>query len=180
MKIAVIGWGSLIWNPEDLDVASEWFTDGPLLPVEFAWVSRDGRLTLVLVGRGPVQQTLWAASGKTSLEEAAADLRAREKCDLCRIGAWPRQPDRSRAQSFGAVIARWVAAKRLGGAVWTALGSTDLEMQSGWASNDERLEYLRGLIKTGSEAAAREYIVRAPVQIRTPFRELVRRELGWK
>lgn len=41
MKIVVLGWGSLIWNPGDLKINSEWQKDGPTLPIEFARVSSD-------------------------------------------------------------------------------------------------------------------------------------------
>jgi len=49
VKIAVIAWGSLVWDPRDLDIEPEWREDGPLLPVEFARFSGRERLTLVLV-----------------------------------------------------------------------------------------------------------------------------------
>jgi hypothetical protein len=63
--------------------------------------------------------------------------------------------------------------------VWTALGPTDLEKRPALVSDQERLQYLKGLVASGREAAAKEYIERAPAQIETPFRALVRRELGW-
>ena len=48
MKIAILGWGSLVWNPRNLSIInSAWHPDGVLLPIEFARISRDGRLTLV-------------------------------------------------------------------------------------------------------------------------------------
>ena len=37
--IAVVGWGSLIWDPRQLPVRSSWQPDGPELPVEFAYLS---------------------------------------------------------------------------------------------------------------------------------------------
>ena len=46
MKIAVLGWGSLIWDPKELDANNEWNNDGPFLPIEFARISNNGRLTL--------------------------------------------------------------------------------------------------------------------------------------
>jgi hypothetical protein len=54
--IACIGWGSLIWDMRNLNVDGNWHADGPLLPIEFARQSRDGRITLVIVqGFAPVR-----------------------------------------------------------------------------------------------------------------------------
>lgn len=38
-KIAVIGWGSLIWCPKGLKIRDKWKNDGPKLPIEFARIS---------------------------------------------------------------------------------------------------------------------------------------------
>ena len=179
-RIAIIGWGSLVWNPDGLDIEPYWYQDGPMLPVEFARVSRDGRLTLVLVEGLLVQTTLWAVSRKATLEEAAKDLEAREGCtDPRGIGSWPRIPGRSGVDRYDEVIRSWVEAKRLDGAAWTALGPKAPNGKRILVPKEERLEYLRGLVAAGKEGAAMEYIVKAPAQIETPFRELVRRELGW-
>jgi hypothetical protein len=35
MNIACIDWGSLLWKPQPLKLASGWHRDGPLLPLEF-------------------------------------------------------------------------------------------------------------------------------------------------
>ena len=81
-NIAVIGWGSLIWSPGRLELQSGWRRDGPLLPVEFARVSQDGRLTLVIVESDEVdeQRALWALSGFSDIESAIENLRARVTC----------------------------------------------------------------------------------------------------
>ncbi len=36
MKIAILGWGSLIWNQRDLPIVSEWQPDGSKPWIEFA------------------------------------------------------------------------------------------------------------------------------------------------
>lgn len=78
-NIAVIGWGSLIWSLGCLELQSGWRQDGPLLPVEFARVSRDGRLTLVIVESDEVddRRALWALSGFSDVECAIENLHAR-------------------------------------------------------------------------------------------------------
>jgi hypothetical protein len=48
MKIACIGWGSLIWDNGNLDSKGDWQNDGPMIPVEFARQSKNGRITLVI------------------------------------------------------------------------------------------------------------------------------------
>jgi hypothetical protein len=177
VRIATIGWGSLCWDPDGLDIEPEWQSDGPMLPVEFARFSDGERLTLVVVERAPLQTTLWTLSRKASLEDAWADLAAREGCHRSRIGTWPTP--RGPSSAFSQEIGAWAASKGLVGVVWTALGPTSPDKKPGLVSEQVRLEYLRGLIASGKEARAREYFEKAPSQIRTPFRELVRRELGW-
>ena len=52
MKIAILGWGSLLWDkhPEFDEQHAEWHFDGPRLKIEFSRVStlRNSALTLVL------------------------------------------------------------------------------------------------------------------------------------
>ena len=92
MKIAVLGWGSLIWNPGNLEIDKTqgnngWFDDGPSLPIEFARISKDGRLTLVIVPeKKEVVQTLYAISSFEKLDHAKLDLAVREGCSKNRIG----------------------------------------------------------------------------------------------
>ncbi|MDP3531965.1 MAG: hypothetical protein Q8S31_01585 [Alphaproteobacteria bacterium] len=46
--VAVLGWGSLIWNPGGLNIYGQFVPGGPTLPVSFTRISQDGRLTLVV------------------------------------------------------------------------------------------------------------------------------------
>ena len=64
MKIAILAWGSLIWQPKDLLLDTEfgWKEDGPILPIEFARISKDGRLTLVITKNGTKVPVLYALS----------------------------------------------------------------------------------------------------------------------
>ena len=78
MKIAVLGWGSLIWDRRNLCIDGEWHDDGPELPIEFARMSSRERLTLVLHKSAENVQTLWVNSGLDNLKDAISNLKERE------------------------------------------------------------------------------------------------------
>lgn len=180
MKIAVIGWGSLIWQPGVLDVEPEWRTDGPVLPIEFARVSGRDRLTLVIGGGFSQQTTLWAFSQKSSLFEAADNLRMREGTKEKMIGMWSideQEPKPEDIVSFS--IDSWARRQNLDAVVWTALGPKRPDGQDGLASDEELVAYLKQLVSDGKAGAAREYFESAPTQIDTPLRARIRNELGW-
>ncbi len=84
--IACIGWRSLIWDRRNLDVDGDWRTDGPMLPVEFARQSSDGRITLVLVGGFALVPTLWSVFNTPDLAGARESLRLREGVPRSRAG----------------------------------------------------------------------------------------------
>jgi hypothetical protein len=76
VKCAVLGWGSLIWNRAELEIAAEFAPNGPLLPIEFCRVSKDGRLTLAIDETfGDVCTTYSAPSAFADLGAALENLR---------------------------------------------------------------------------------------------------------
>ena len=79
MKIAILGWGSLIKEPRDLPIASEWQPDGPKLWIEFSRISRKGKragcLTLVIDERCESEVTTFHVLSKSAdLPQAVGDL----------------------------------------------------------------------------------------------------------
>ncbi len=78
MTIACLGWGSLIWDPRELPVLRTWFEDGPLLPIEFARESDDGRITLVLAEDQPLVRSRWALMNVADRAAAREAVRRRE------------------------------------------------------------------------------------------------------
>jgi hypothetical protein len=79
MKIAVLAWGSLVWDRRDLAVAGNFEPTGPRLPIEFCRVSGDGRLTLVIdEACGASCVTYVAVSTFGELLAAIENLRTRE------------------------------------------------------------------------------------------------------
>lgn len=119
VKIVCIGWGSLVWDPGVLRCVGDWQTDGPTLPLEFARVSRDGRLTLVLTPGAEPVPTLWCELDYHTGEAAQAALAGREGAALHAIGLWPGHPPRH-ATGY-AEIAQWGAGRGFGAVTWTAL-----------------------------------------------------------
>lgn len=174
MKVVCLGWGSLIWDPRSLPMTGEWNDDGPLLPVEFARQSSDGRLTLVLMpGARPVP-TFWTRLDVADVADAVTTLSARERCPGKFIGRWPA----GRAGEVSDVVESWATQKGVGGVVWTDL-PPQFEGEAGRAPSPEQMvSYLSGLAEP-IRARAREYIVNAPAGVHTPGRALIERELGW-
>jgi hypothetical protein len=178
LRIACLGWGSLIWDPRGLPIRREWFKDGPFAPVEFTRQSSDGRITLVIdPGRSPVR-VLWAQMFSADLSSAKQALVDREcirgKDWSSRIGSWqrgeaapPNIPD----------LPIWSEAHGLDAVIWTALGPK-FQRQNVSPSADRVIEYLRGLMGTQRENAKR-YIERTPRQIDTEYGRRIEAALGW-
>ena len=79
MKSAVLAWGSLVWDPRELQTTGKFTANGPLLPIEFCRVSDDGRLTLAIdESFGALCKTYSAPSALESLDAARHDLCLRE------------------------------------------------------------------------------------------------------
>ena len=70
MKIGILVWGSLYWDPRNLNTTGEWFFDGPILPIEFSRISGGNRLTLVITPGFDNVTTLFAISGFDRLSAA--------------------------------------------------------------------------------------------------------------
>jgi hypothetical protein len=176
----VLGWGSLLWHQCGLQLSSRWHSDGPELPLEFARVSDDARLTLVLHEQSPRQKTYWAVGVLTTLDAVRENLRVREHCRTINpIHAMTRAgcvsgtvPERVRG-----VISVWFADHPdLDAVVWTGLGPKWTPSDA--FSIDGAIAYLRAL-REPARSRAEEYLRKAPPQIQTPVRERARQELGW-
>jgi hypothetical protein len=173
-EIACLGWGSLVWDQRNLPTAGPWLEDGPLVNVEFARQSKDGRITLVLVPTAAPVTSLWALMGTEDVGTARKALSRREGCALADVGVW--LPGSSSPQGMPN-LADWAHARELGVVVWTALAAK-LQGVDGVPSVEDVVRYLRGL--TGqTRDLAETYIRFAPRQIETAHRKRIEAELGW-
>jgi hypothetical protein len=188
LKIAVIGWGSLIWKVEPLSICGGWHKDGPSLPIEFARMSGDGRLTLVIHSGAREVPTYWAESVKGDMESARENLRIREGAPTVEpIRGVTAGDEVQRDDPVGQVIMAWLVNKAetvdLEGVVWTALKSKWTK-DVGPFTLERGIAYLVELERNMHAAAetyrsAREYICNAPPQTQTSLREAARKQLGW-
>ncbi len=187
MKTSILGWGSLIWQPKELEFDKEfgWNEDGPTLQIEFARISKDGRLTLVITENGTKVPVLYALSNHQSVEEAILNLAVREGSGRRSIGSYDKTKNEfSSKVFFEQNILDWIKDKDIDAVIWTNLGENwDIKNEKGEIIRkiqpDNRIEYLKDL-KGSTSALAEEYIRRTPPQIQTDFRKLIEEELNWK
>jgi hypothetical protein len=176
--IACLGWGSLVWDSCELAIQRSWFADGPMVRVEFARRSSDGRITLVLEPSSRPVRSLWAVMDSQDLATALESLRNREGVSKAKesdhLGRW------SPGTVSGPCIAdmeQWARARGIAHVIWTALpakfdATTDLPTET------QVLDYLAGLRGQIRENAER-YVRLAPRQIDTTYRRSIEAALGW-
>ena len=184
--VAILGWGSLLWDLADLAprVRCGWQRGaGPALPLEFSRVSPKRRHALVVVidpRAGAPCPTHAIASRRDSVDRAAADLAARERCRLSRVGAVCLDTGLTRASDPGVAetVARWCRAGGWRGAVWTDLDANFEAVTGRPFSVATGRAYLREL-SGRSRAEAVRYITEAPAETDTPLRRALAAEPWW-
>lgn len=176
MVIACLGWGSLIWKPDTLPLASEWFMDGPVLPIEFARVSDNGDLTTAICANAPGCKVLWAVLDLQNLDEAREALRIREGIPGDRedgIGSFVV------GTTAAGVIAEWAILRQLDAVIWTGLPARFEGIEGLVPTADDAVAYLASL-RGDAQDRARDYIKQVPAQIATPYRGEIVTRLCWE
>ena len=169
MKIAILGWGSLIWDQRDLPTLGVWQKGGPVLPIEFSRISSDGRLTLVIDEKNGVPvKTRYVESGSGTLGQAIEDLRKREGTSKSMIGVASKTINNAKAGSD--TIKDWAVDNKWDGVIWTVLPSNFQDIKNVPFTVENGLTYLKGL-SSEKRAKAWEYIERAPEEVVTPLRQ---------
>jgi len=181
MRIAILGWGSLIWKLGGLPIASEWKTGAPVLSLEFSRVSDNRKLTIVLDPKaGTFCPTRFAFSDRSNLAEAIEDLCKREQTVQEHIGFVDLQRNLSSSQSYpdqvnvDAIVRQWCHDHQIEAAIWTALKPNFLQKVGVPFSVEAAIAYLEQLppsIRTG----AIDYFRQTPAEIDTPLRQRVTR-----
>jgi hypothetical protein len=157
------------------------------LPIEFARISRDGRLTLVIHPGSQKLGTYWAVSELGSLEEARENLRAREGASLETIHSLTLDGRMEGAipERVAAKIGPWLRnQENLQAAIWTGLSSNWNDQRGRPFTAEDAVRYLRELEDARNHAMAtydhaREYVQNAPSQIQTRLRKMIQKKKGW-
>jgi hypothetical protein len=186
-KVAIIGWGSLLWDLDNLEphVHGEWAIDrGPTLPLEFVRVSpkRLNALTVVIDrDHGMGCPTSYRLSRRSDVVEAAGHLAARERAVPEHIGFTCLRTGRrqSRLPETADVVAAWLEDRGLDAAVWTDLEGNFRDRTGQDFSLDTAVAYLRSL-SGPSLVEAKRYIASAPSAVDTPLRRRLEDHAWWR
>ncbi|WP_291275167.1 hypothetical protein [Flavobacterium sp.] len=186
MKLpAIIGWGSLIWNPQSLNYVTEigWLHQGPVLPLEFARISKDGRLTLVITENGTLNKTFFSFSSFHILRDAIGNLADREGCPESSIGYFDKKNNKFYPENFlfKNKIIDFAETFELEYVIWTNLSEKWYLKKADEKTvikPEQRVDYLNQLDDT-TKQKAKDYICFTPQEIKTKYRSLIEEKLGW-
>ena len=189
MKIAILGWGSLIWDTDtekgkefDRWCYGEWaIAKGLELPLEFSRVSesRNNALTLVIdENHGTRCCVFYVMSKRKTLHDAICDLRCREGTVYKNIGHWPTDSDTPKCEDTQTLIGEWADKSSIDAVVWTALENNFTQKNKAKQKRftvENAIQHVRKLTPA-EKAEAVEYVSRAPDEIRTKLREKLETE----
>ena len=180
-KIAVLGWGSLIWDPRtEFDRhLTGWRTGGPWLPLEFCRISESRKKALTLVidtSLGTEVETLYALSTRSEPHDVVCDLRCREGTTTRNIGYINLSTGDARGRDKKVVetIGSWARENEIPFVVWTDLPANFPERQPD-RFREAALSHLKTL-DAGALQKAVEYLLKAPKPIATGFREFLSKD----
>ncbi len=185
MKIAILGWGSLLWDLETLTghVDPNWCRGaGPVLPLEFSRISPKRKRALALIidpEHGTDCNTSLVISRKNRLEEAVYDLAARERAPLERVGYASIHGDwQSSVAHLAPHLEAWLSASEFDAAVWADLPSNFEDEYGVSFSLSAAIGYLQSLDIEALQEAKR-YIEFAPEETMTALRKLLEQNEWW-
>jgi hypothetical protein len=183
MLICCLGWGSLVWEPKDLPIRSEWFKDGPFLPIEFTRQSSDGRITLVITDGMPFVRTLWSIMASGDMDYCVNALANRERISqnnididigIIRAGESVRNSN----VKITNLILDWSSRLGIDAVIWTNLPPKFNGIKDVIPEPKQVVDYLNTL-PSNKLLIAKKYILNTPNQIDTDYRRMIVQEMGW-
>ena len=174
MKIACLGWGSLVWRPDGLKIIKKWFEDGPLLPIEFTRLSDNDRITLIIDKEAKPVRTLWALMTCDNLIYAKNSLQEKENTTKGNIH-YAKVTDTTNDE-IKIILINWLKNKDLDAAIWTGI-TYSKKTDEKRPTIDYIIDHLKKL-DYETRKVAEEYIRKAPRQIDTEYRRMIEMEFG--
>lgn len=183
-NIAVLTWEPMAWSTTGPSIDGVWRKDGPELPLEYTvapCVTQEGRKSVLSLAlrpgwkRNPV---LWSMMETGNVSEAVWELATLTGCGERQIELIDIEGGERRGAHAEVLeeVERWAEEQswrgnKIDAIVWTAQPAEEM-------TSREVVRMLRSL--DGRERRDTETYVRStPSQLRTPFREIMERELGW-
>jgi len=175
-KIAILGWGSLLWDkrPEFDDHHGAWESAGPYLRIEFSRISvtRGGALTLVIdPDHGRLCRVSFTLSTRRDPEDAICDLRSREGTIRKNIGFYLADGSAPQAQDEATLqaVKAWAETNSIDVTVWTDLRSNFQKQMGKPFSVANAVTHVQAL-RPECKASAAEYVWCAPDFVQTDLR----------
>jgi hypothetical protein len=168
MKIAVICWGSILWDQGSLKTSGQWKKDGPPLPLEFCRISSPRkpkeRVTLVINEESAPTSTYWNYMEASDLKSARNNLRDREGAVTDDIHIFTRgQNPLSRVAQ---IIESWLELHpEVDVVIWTGVESNWFQVRGTKYSSEDFHLYLEG--KKKSIQKIKEVFEKTPGDIQT-------------
>lgn len=185
-RYAVLGWGSLIWDLDNLApfVRLPWAMGaGPRLRMEFSRISAKRKMGLVVCldpDAGVPCATHAIESVRGSLQEVIDDLALRERAPRLRIGGICVASGAAQGrEAIAGPVREWCHAAGWTGAVWTDLLPNFAETAGEAFTLASGVAYLRDLAGDSLDEAVR-YIENAPAATDTPLRRRLAADPWWR
>ena len=145
IKIAYLGWGSLLWNFKDLKIDS-WIQSNLSFPLEFSRISKDGRLTLVVDEKIGTPNLIWyALANYKNVDTAINDLKKREgtlKKNISYVNlAKKKYRIKNTSPKLGQEIVMWALKEKVDVVIWTDLLTNWEEIRKVPYSSKNAIEY---------------------------------------
>ena len=146
-KIVYLGWGSLIFSPENLPI-KKWRLSSLSLPLEYSRISDKGkgRLTLVIDEENGSDNYIWYTnSTEMNIDRAIGKLRVREKTVKQFIGYINRKNGKMRVGNLSdkliEKIRLWMESMNIDVVIWTNLVSNFGDITSKNYTLDNAMKY---------------------------------------
>ena len=175
MKIGILAWGSLIKNNGVLSIKNDnWFSDGPMLPIEFARISTDNRITLVIFPPFEEVTTYYNISSFNELELAKENLAKREGTTLSNIGSINFKTGEVFSKKIPAELKKtfsiWNFNRDFDALIWTDLDENFKTKMKRPFSLEASIVHLKSL-STEEFERAKNYILSTPENTKTRHRK---------